>query len=379
MVILNYYLVNTLENVVSRNVIMKIAVLGSGDGAHAVAFEWASAGHDVYMYDFPQHEKALLDIVKLGGIYSVGIIEGFQQIKYAGSDLEKTLLGADIVFLVGAADCVDIYGRACSPFIADGQLYVVVPSSCMGALSFKNALGLHISDSRVVVAETSTLPYTARVIGPAKICVFHKLPAGYKVAAIPRSSGKAVYEKLRPVFNGIELVESVFQTTLQNNSPICQPVITTLNAALLERTDGDFFFFKDGVTPAVGNIMRILDQERIAIAHAMDLDIESSVDIGVRQGTLSCADYTLGYKNSSTFDSIIAQSSLDYRFYNEDLGYAMVFWIDLANKLNVKVPMMRALVEIVSGIMMRNYMHEAPRTLETLGLSNYTIEELKSI
>ena len=31
---------------------MKVAVLGSGNGAHAIAFEWAKAGHDIYIYDF---------------------------------------------------------------------------------------------------------------------------------------------------------------------------------------------------------------------------------------------------------------------------------------------------------------------------------------
>ena len=358
---------------------MKIAVLGSGDGAHAVAFEWASAGHDVYIFDFPPRAKTILDIEAAGGIYAVGMMDGFQKIAYAGCDLEKTLTGADIVFLVGSVDCVEPYGRACSPFITDGQIFVVLPSSCMGALSFKNALGLHVSDNRIIVAETSTLPYTARLVGPAKVCVFHRLPEGYKVAAIPQSVSKEIYEKLKPVFTGIELAESVFHTTLQNGSPICQPVITTLNAALIERTNGDFFFFKDGVTPAVGNIMRILDKERMAIGQAMGLVIENDVELGVRQEYLSCADYTLGYRNSASFDGIIAQSSLDYRFYNEDLGYAMVFWIDLANKLNVAVPMMKALVEIVSGIMMRDYMHEAPRTLEKLGLGSYTIEELKAL
>ena len=38
---------------------MKIAVLGSGNGAHAVAFDWAKEGHDVYMYDFPQFDKSI--------------------------------------------------------------------------------------------------------------------------------------------------------------------------------------------------------------------------------------------------------------------------------------------------------------------------------
>ena len=38
---------------------MKVAILGSGNGACAMAFEWARAGHDIYMYDFPQFSKSI--------------------------------------------------------------------------------------------------------------------------------------------------------------------------------------------------------------------------------------------------------------------------------------------------------------------------------
>ena len=33
---------------------MKIAVLGSGNGGCAVAFDWAKHGHDVYLFDFEE-------------------------------------------------------------------------------------------------------------------------------------------------------------------------------------------------------------------------------------------------------------------------------------------------------------------------------------
>ena len=38
---------------------MKVAILGSGNGALAMAFEWSRAGHDVYMFDFPQFDRQI--------------------------------------------------------------------------------------------------------------------------------------------------------------------------------------------------------------------------------------------------------------------------------------------------------------------------------
>ena len=54
---------------------MKVAILGSGNGALAMAFEWSRAGHDVYMYDFPQFDRQIKAINEAGGIYSEGQME----------------------------------------------------------------------------------------------------------------------------------------------------------------------------------------------------------------------------------------------------------------------------------------------------------------
>ena len=358
---------------------MKIAVLGSNDSAFAIAFEWASKGHNIYMYDLPDSAEAISEISILGGIYSVGQMEGFQKIVYAGEDLEQVLVGADIIFVVEPADRVEDMGQACSRYACEGQRYVVMPSTGMGALAFKNALGLSIDDDSILVAETHTVPYISRIVGRGKISVFYKLESGYKVAAIPKKKSEEIYELLKPVFTGIEKAESVLQTTLQNCNPVTQPAITTLNAALIERTQGDFFFYNDGVTPAVAKIMKIIDDERIAIGKTLDLAIESSVDLGMRQGIIESAEYESGYSNSPEFDRIIAQTSLDYRFYTEDVGFTMIFWIELAEKIGVPVPMMTAISTIVSGILQRDFRKESPRTLEHLRLNEYSLEELKAL
>ena len=46
---------------------MKVAILGSGNGALTMAFEWSRAGHDVYMFDFPQFDRQIKAINRLGG------------------------------------------------------------------------------------------------------------------------------------------------------------------------------------------------------------------------------------------------------------------------------------------------------------------------
>ena len=364
---------------IKEGLYMKIGVLGSGNGAHAVAFECAMAGHDVSMFDFPQFDKSIKAIAEAGGIYSDGLLEGFQKITYAGSDISKVVPGADIVFAVGPAYSTIAFGEACAPYVKDCKTFVVMPGSCAGALVFKKALGLEVDDNSVTVADTSTLPYAVRIMGPAKISVMNRLPGGVFLATLPKEKGEELYAALSSVFIGLEKGKGIFHTTLQNGNPVIHPPITTLNAALLERTNGDFLFYQEGVTPAVGNVIKGLDDERIAIGKALGVDIINDPDLSVREGYFTEATYVSGYNTAPGFEGIKAPSSLNYRYYTEDVGYTMLFWIDLANKLGVEVPLMKAMVTLISTIMGRDFAAEAPRTLESVGLGNYSAAELKAL
>ena len=104
---------------------MKVAILGSGNGALAMAFEWSRAGHDVYMYDFPQFDKQIKAINAVGGIFAKGQMEGFQSVKYAGHDIGLCLKDAELVFAVGPAYSTEPFGKACAPYAKKGQISFV--------------------------------------------------------------------------------------------------------------------------------------------------------------------------------------------------------------------------------------------------------------
>jgi len=125
--------------------------------------------------------------------------------------------------------------------------------------------------------------------------------------------------------------------------------------------------------------MKTIDDERIAIGAALGLEIEDDPALGVRQGYMTEANYDTGYSKAPGFLGIKAQTQLDYRYYNEDAGFGLVLWLDLADRLGMEVPNMRAMLQIVSSIMGRDYKAEKARTLDTLGLGDYTMAELLNI
>ncbi|MCP4688350.1 MAG: opine dehydrogenase [Desulfobacterales bacterium] len=358
---------------------MNIAVLGSGNGGCAVAFDCAAHGHQVRLFDFEQFPDSIRSVRNNGGVHCEGVLEGFQPVDYAGHDIEKALDGADVIYAVGPAYSTRPFAEACKPHLKKRQIVIVCPSSCGGAIEFKNGAGLDIRDENVIVAETSTLPYAVRLLEPGKIRIFNKLKGGLLLAAAPAKHTDYVLERVGDVYPTMSAAKNTLQTSLQNGNPVIHPAITLMNVALIERTRGDFDFYHEGVTPAVGRLIEAVDNERIAIGKKLGVEVIPDPELGVMQGYMLEATYDSGFNTAPGFAGVKAQSSLDYRYFNEDVGYGLVFLQKLGEQIGVATPVMSAVITLASLLMKRDYVGEARRTMETLGLSGCTAKDLEEL
>jgi len=197
---------------------------------------------------------------------------------------------------------------------------IVCPSSCGGSVEFKNGAGLDLRDADIVVAETSTLPYAVRLLEPGKIRIFNKLKGGLFLAAVPAKNTGHVLQQVRDVYPAMSAARNILQTSLQNGNPVIHPTITLMNVALIERTRGDFDFYHEGVTPAVGRLIEAVDKERVAIGKKLGVEVIPDPELGVLQGYMKEATYDDGFITAPGLAGVRAQSSLDYRYFNEDVG-----------------------------------------------------------
>jgi len=358
---------------------MKIAVLGSGAGCTAVAFDWSAHGHEVFLFDFEQFPDNVRHIAATGRIEAEGDIEGSAPVAYAGHEIETVMSGAGIVFLVGPAFATRPFAAACAPFLESGQEVVVCPGSTGGALACKHEAGLGVASDETRVSETSTLPYAVRLTEPGHIRVFLKLTGGFFVATLPARHTERTLELLREVYPGLEPARNVLQTTLQNANPVIHPVVTLFNAALLERTGGDFLFYEEGVTPGVGRLIEAVDLERIAIGEALGIEVVPDPELSLRQGYMTEESYEDGYRTAPGFLGIKAQPSLDHRYLNEDVGYGLVFLAALGRQLGVATPIMDSVIALTSRLVNRTYGAEAPRTPASLGIAGLDAAALEDL
>lgn len=352
---------------------MKVCILGTGNGACATAADWALHGHEVNMYDFKKYENTLDLIDRQGGIYALGDFQGFAKLSYVGTDIKRAIDGADVIIAVGPAYSSEPFAHAVKDHIHPDQIYIICPGSNGGALLTKKIFEKCDNAKDVVIAETATLPYAARITNAGTVKIHLRLVGGLYLSAIPCSRTEEAINRFRQVYPFAEAGENIFRTILQNANPIIHPAVTVMNAPLIERTKGDFSFYEEGVTPATGRVIEALDIERIEIGRALGLRIIKDPEIGVRQGYMEEANYCQGYAKAPGFKGIRAQETLQHRYLDEDVGYGLVFLAELGNSIGVKTPMMDSVIMLASVIAQRDYRGEALRTLEGIG---YTVEEV---
>ena len=355
---------------------MKIAVLGAGAGGTAIAFDCASHGHEVRLFDFAQFPDNIAAIAQRNGIHAEGDIAGFAHIASAGHDIDEALHDAKLIYLVGPAYSTTPFGEAVAGKLKPGQTVIVSPGSCGGALAVKKAAGLQLDDDTVMVAETSTLHYAVRLTEPGKIHVFLKLKAGNLLAALPSKNTDAVLRLIADVYPSMEPAKSIMQTSLQNANPIIHPAVTLANAARIEGTGGAFLFYEEGVSDATGRLIEALDKERVAIGATMDIAVLPDPELGMRQGYMLANNYGEAYRTAPGFQGIGAQPQLDHRYLNEDVGYGLVFMSRLARQVGVDTPTMDAMIQLTSVLMARDYAAEAVRTPDSLGIGQLSALEL---
>ena len=143
---------------------MRVAILGSGNGGTAAAFEWAQAGHEVSLWDFEEFGENIAAIVASGHIEGRVKFEGTAPVRYAGHDLARAVDGADLVLIVGPAYAHEAMGEALRGHLSTEAAYCMLPSGCNGAVVLKKALGLDLRDDTYVIGETGTLPYGCRLV-----------------------------------------------------------------------------------------------------------------------------------------------------------------------------------------------------------------------
>ena len=351
--------------------IKKIAILGAGHGGFAAAADLTARGFEVRLH--ARRQQTLSALKKQGGVFAQGVQDGLFPINLLTTNLEEAIAGAELIMLVLPSVAHKFYAEGLAPLLNPDIPVFVNPGHTGGALHFVNELRRSGYVLPVKTCETVTLTYICRKTSLKAVDIF-SYTRKLKFAAFPGKFAKEMYKLIKPIYPQSSLVGSVLETALTNINAVFHTPAMLMNAGWIEDTKGDFKFYNEGITPAIGRVIGELDKERMQIAGALNVPTASFLENFYQAGLTTKAAFEAGDIPKACVASkpnkeIKSPSSLDHRYVHEDVGYGLVPFAEFGRLAGVGTPTIDALVHIFSEMMEISF-SKGGLTLAGMGLEN---------
>ena len=359
---------------------MIVAIIGAGNGAQTMAADFTRRGLTVNLYEDPSrfydlgtlttHKTITMHVEEmakeLGGSYKLNMVT---------DNLEEALDGATYVCVV----MPDLYyaytAKKLKGVIKKDQTLVLYPSA-LGSLIFKQILG----DECPIVAEANNLPYNTRTMGNGHVHTKSTNPT--KISFFPSNVTEEEYERIKVLHPFVGTYEDVLENGLSLLNPVIHVGPSMMNVGQIEQPSrGDFYMYAN-FTPAGAKINYTLDKERKAVARAYGYNLRPFDDYAhlpadQEHTWQSVYAFIRGDLDLVINDGSKGPLSINYRYFNEDIGYSIMSWSQLGDVAGVDTPMMDAMIELLCCIQQHDW-REDGLTLKRLGLEGMNVEEIKA-
>ena len=361
--------------------IRKIAVLGAGNGGCAAAADLTLRGYEVRL--FSRSESTIAKLAKRGEIELIEAgVKKTAAPYFISPHLPPVVQGVDLIVVAAPSVAHEYLARSLAGYLTDGQRILLNPGHTGGSLHFLNLLRTLGCRADVQLCETVTLTYICRMPEPGKVEVYRRT-TNLRCAAFPAKYTADLVNEIQAVFPNIVAAENVLETGFSNINAIMHPAGMLGNAGWIEKTGGDFLWYREGVTPAIGAWIDAVDGERMAIVNSLGLKPLRFVDIFYQAGLTTAAARDSGSAYQAIHESepnmtIKSPPSLDHRYIREDIGYGLVPMAEIGTLMGVRAPVMDALITLASKALGTEFRAEG-LTLEKMGLANVHAEHLAKV
>ena len=361
--------------------IKKIAILGAGNGGCAAAADLTLRGFEIRL--FSRSEGTISALAKRGEIELIENGERkFAAPYFMSPHLPPVVQGADLLVVATPAVGHEYLARNLAKYLADGQRILLNPGHTGGSLHFAHLLRELGCKADLQLCETVTLTYICRMPEPGKVEVYRRTTS-LRCAAFPGKYTSNLVKEIQGIFPNVIPAANVLETGFSNINAIMHPAGMLGNAGWIEKSGGDFLWYAEGITPAIGRWIDAVDAERLAIVRALGLEQMRFVDIFYKAGLTSETGRDSGsayhaIRESAPNATIKSPPSLDHRYIREDIGYGLVPMAEIGKLVGVETPVMDALIILASAALGADFRTEG-LTREKMGLAGIKSETLHKV
>jgi opine dehydrogenase len=351
--------------------VKRVAILGAGNGGITAAADLKNRGKEVALYELPKFGDTITKL-KARGTITVEEDAGFFTVEpdLLTTDIEEAVQDAQVILVTVPAFAIEEFARILAPAVREDQLIIIHCAGSMGACRFLQTAKAMEIKKRFKIGELNTLAYGTRAFPEEGRVELSLRVKELFFAALPAKDTEELLSAARQVYDCIQPAKNVWNIFLANGNPEAH-CACILNAGRIEYSKGEFWYYKEGITPHTINIIRAVDSERIALGQAMGFELETGRKARVKRGYLldePNTPYEVLFNTSPVFTKIKGPLSVDSRYLVEDISNGLAMFVSLGKAIGVPTPVSEAIVTL-GGCLLQQDFFSTGLSLEKLGFS----------
>lgn len=360
--------------------VKNVAILGAGNGGVTAAADLTSRGFSVRLYEQESFESNLKGIINNGGIKLIKKSTGdesFQVVDKVTTNIEDAINNADVVMITVPAFAIEAIAEKAAQYISEDQIILINGAASMGALRFVQAAKKIGVNKKFKIGELNSLTYGTRVNYEKAEVILSLEVKHLFFSAYVASETNDLIAKCKELYDYLVPAENLWHVLLANGNPEAHPPGVLLNAGRIEFSKGDFWLYKEGITPHTINVVLGVQEERLALGKAFGFSLDTAAVARQKRGYFSNSQNSLDrlFNESDVFKNIPGPSKLDNRYLTEDIPYGLVLWSDIGKAVGVETPVIDSIITLTCKLLEKDFWSTGI-TLETLGLDGLNKEEL---
>ena len=346
----------------------RIAVIGAGNGGTAIAGDLTLAGHECRLFEFEEWAGNVTAVNEKGGIKVTGVAHtGFAKVALATTDLSAAMDGAELIMVATQALTHTRVAHAIAPLVRDGHVVILWPGSG-GSLEIRRVFDELGVKADVLLGEGATFPYCCRRLeGPGTVNIHRIDGPRNQVAALPAARTPELMAALKGVYDTVVPARSILEPALYNPNIIVHPAGALFNMGRIEHSKGEFWMYKEGITPSVKKIINGMDRERQAIMAALGYPPMTYEQVFTDLFNVSVAEFAVA--------SSKGPFSMQDRYITEDVPMGVTLTASLGRKLGIPTPTYDSIIHVASLVNETDY-YQTGRNLANLKLDGLSAAQL---
>jgi opine dehydrogenase len=328
---------------------MSTGIIGTGPVGLGLAALLSAGGKGALVWSpngsLPEHAGSPTRVV------ASGAIEHEFELNLAGS-AEELVGNCDVIIItVPAYGFKNIVGQI-APFLTGGHCVIISSHVPFAAQYLQSKLDGDAAGLLIVALSTTIL--TGRKSGPSDVTV-GSVRDTVEMAVLPVEEQARGLEICGRLFGDrFSLCDNILAIALGNLNPQNHLGIALCNLTRIEK--GETWIQAENVTPAVGRLLEKLDEERLAIAAALNVTTRNifehfSRSFGVPSGSVATMSRAMVEKGQRGCGPV----SLETRYILEDVPYGLVPTVWFGKVTGVPVPLHQAGVDLFGALCDRDF------------------------